>query len=236
MESAMPCRANLKIPMNGTMMRFSRNWPPHYVSWYVTVSLISGSWTPFESHTAYTTHQQMETLRLCPPVITIPKYTGNSPSQLEYNDEMYQLPQHTNININPTGLHYNTEYWGPDAASFDPSRWDASNKDSFLARNDGTSGLSGPGLEYSTIHRPVRGAFVAFSDGFRACVGKKFAQVEFIAVLAVLFRDYEVSLARGPGESVEKVQERAWKALNGSKTVLTLAMEEDVPLSFRRKL
>lgn len=169
-------------------------------------------------------------------MITIPKWTANGPVELEWEGEMRHIPQWTNMQLNAGGLHYDPEYWGPDATSFDPTRWDASNKDSYLAQNDGVSGLSGPGLEYPTIHRPARGAFVAFSDGLRSCVGKKFAQVEFAAILAVLLRDYEVVLAQRPGESMEKARERAWEIYEGSTTMLTLSMGEDVPLKFRKEL
>ncbi|KAK2762707.1 hypothetical protein FQN54_000881 [Arachnomyces sp. PD_36] len=176
----------------------------------------------------------LETLRLCPAVITVPKWTAYSPVELEYNGEKHILPQWTNIDLDAGGLHYDPEYWGPDATSWDPTRWDASNKNSFLAQNEGTPGLTAAGLEHSTIHKPVRGAFIGFSDGLRSCVGKKFAQVEFVAVLAVLLRDYEVLLERGEGEKEEDVRERAWRVYGESMTVLTLSMVEDVPLRFRK--
>lgn len=166
----------------------------------------------------------------------VPKQTSYSPVELEYEGKSHHIPPLTSMNIGAGGLHYHTEYWGPNATSFDPTRWDASNKDSYLARNDGASGLSGPGLEYSTIHRPVRGAFIGFSDGLRSCVGKKFAQVEFVAILAVLLRDYEVFLAQRSGESMEHTRERALEIFEESRTVLTLSMWEDVPLKFQREI
>jgi cytochrome P450 len=162
--------------------------------------------------------------------VSISKWTASSPAQLEHDGESYTLPPKTCINLNATDLHYSTEYWGPDASSFDPSRWDASNKESYLARNDGVSGLAGPGLEHATLHRPARGAYIPFSDGMRACVGKKFAQVEVVAVLAVLLKDYEVCLGDEEG-----AKSQAWRAIEGSVTILTLGMVEDVPLVFRRK-
>jgi len=36
---------------------------------------------------------------------------------------------------------------------------------------------------------------VPFSDGYRACLGRRFAQVEVLAVLAVLLQNYSVELA-----------------------------------------
>ncbi|PLB52213.1 putative cytochrome P450 monooxygenase [Aspergillus steynii IBT 23096] len=178
----------------------------------------------------------LETLRLYPPVVTVPKWTASNPVPITHQQQTYTLPPNVNINLNANALHYSPEYWGPDAASFSPRRWDKSNADSFLAPNDGKTGLAGPGLEFDTIHRPVRGAFIPFSDGFRACVGKRFAQVEFVAVLAILFSRYRVSLGKMDArESEEVVYRRAEKVLNESVTVLTLGMRRDVPLVFEQR-
>ncbi|KAI9039439.1 cytochrome P450 [Aspergillus affinis] len=178
----------------------------------------------------------LETLRLCPPVVTVPKWTASNPVPITHHDQTYMLPPKVNINLNASALHYSKEYWGPEAAFFHPQRWDKSNPDSFLVANDGKKGLSAPGLEFDNIHKPVRGAFIPFSDGFRACVGKRFAQVEFIATLAVIFSRYRVSLGKlKPEESDDFVHRRAEKILNGSSTVLTLGMRYDVPLRFEAR-
>lgn len=47
----------------------------------------------------------------------------------------------------------------------------------------------------STFYKPPKGAFVPFSDGHRSCLGKRFAQVELLAVLSVIFTKYSVELA-----------------------------------------
>ncbi|GFF42675.1 cytochrome P450 3A9 [Aspergillus udagawae] len=173
----------------------------------------------------------LEVLRLYPPVVTVPKSTPETPSPLNYQGKQYLLPPRVNVNLNTNCLHYSEEYWGPEAATFYPQRWDARNQNSFLAKNASTPGLAAPGLEYPTIHKPVRGAFIPFSDGFRACLGKKFAQVEFIAALSVLFRDYKVELADDSPEA----RKDAERVLRESTSVLTLSMREDVPLRFQRR-
>ncbi|GKZ68495.1 hypothetical protein AnigIFM50267_003204 [Aspergillus niger] len=173
----------------------------------------------------------LETMRLYPPVITIPKCTGDSPSVIHYDGKDYVLEPGTYINLNTNGLHYSEEYWGDDATLFRPQRWDARNKGSFLARNTDLPGLAGPGLEYPTIHKPVRGAYIPFSDGFRACLGKKFSQVEFVAALTTVLRQYRIELA----DSSEKGRINAERVLNQSTSIITLAMGEEVPLLFRRR-
>jgi hypothetical protein len=52
-------------------------------------------------------------------------------------------------------------------------------------------GHSGP----HAIYRPRRGAFIPFSEGARACLGRRFATVEILAVLALILRDYSIELA-----------------------------------------
>lgn len=169
-------------------------------------------------------------------MVTVPKWTASAEVPITHNDQVYTLPPEVNINLNASALHYSEEYWGSDVASFSPRRWDKSNPDSFLAVNDEKTGLSGPGLEFDTIHKPVRGAFIPFSDGFRACVGKRFAQVEFVAVLTVVFSRYRLSLGRlSPKESDEFIYKRAQNVLNDSSTVLTLGMKTDVPLVFEKR-
>lgn len=140
------------------------------------------------------------------------------------------------INLNVTGLHYAEEYWGSDAASFNPNRWDRRNGDSVLAANEGIDGLSGPGLEYGTIHKPVRGSFIPFSDGVRACMGKKFSQVEFVVALSILFRDYRMELAPiQPQESMAERRQRAEQALEGSSSFITLSLQDRVPFVFHKR-
>ncbi|KAL2788298.1 cytochrome P450 [Aspergillus keveii] len=173
----------------------------------------------------------LETMRLYPPVVMVPKWTGNVARSIHYQDRDVPLEQGVNLNLNMNGLHYSEEYWGPDVQRFSPQRWDARNKKSYLARNAHLTGLNSAGLEYSTIHKPVRGAYIPFSDGVRACLGKKFAQVEVVIALTVILRQYRIELAQ-KGEQGRKQAERA---LEDSASMIALSMNQDVPLVFRER-
>ncbi|PKY00503.1 putative cytochrome P450 monooxygenase [Aspergillus campestris IBT 28561] len=173
----------------------------------------------------------LETMRLYPPVTSIPKWTGATPSRLVHGDKSYVLPPKVSVTLDANALHYSEEYWGNDVREFHPQRWDARNKDSFLAQNADLPGLSVPGLEFRSVHKPVRGAYIPFSDGFRACLGKKFAQVEYVVAVAVLFGRYRVELE----DNTAKGRMDAERVLGESLTVLTLAMQETVPLRFVRR-
>ena len=86
-----------------------------------------------------------------------------------------------------------------------------------------------------TLFRPVRGAYLPFSDGYRSCLGRRFAQVEVLAVLAVLFQSYSVELAVDDvmDHDGEEEKGRAWQGaaeeardalLWGCATIITLQM------------
>jgi cytochrome P450 len=80
------------------------------------------------------------------------------------------------------------------------------------------------------IFKPAKGTFLPFSEGARACSGKKFATVQFVAVLLSLFREHRVELEEG--WSAERVSE----ILRGRKAgALTLKPPEAVPLRFVRR-
>ena len=141
------------------------------------------------------------------------------------------------MTINLTSLHYNPEYWGPDVNEFRPDRWDKRNKKSFLAQNEGLPNLSATGLEHNNIHKPVRGALVPFSDGMRACIGKKFAQVEFVGALSAIFRRYRVELYTESGQSWEEARQHAADVLATSRNTLSLCLPKgtDIPLRLIRR-
>ncbi|KAF8649579.1 hypothetical protein AX16_005670 [Volvariella volvacea WC 439] len=150
-----------------------------------------------------------ETLRLFPIVNVIPRITGDVPTPITWNNRTYVLPPRLHVSYNITAVHYNPAYWGPAPAEFDPSRWDASNKSSYLHRFSSSSESEmNPGML-----KPKRGAFVPFSEGIRGCLGKKFAQVEFVAVLTLLLRKKVVGLATLPGEGAEDAKRRVWKVM-----------------------
>ncbi|KAL8853819.1 MAG: hypothetical protein Q9221_001290 [Calogaya cf. arnoldii] len=80
----------------------------------------------------------------------------------------------------------------------------------------------------STLFRPPPGAFIPFSDGPRACLGRRFAMVELVAVISTIMRDYSVELDtrewvkeeelkgmdKGKREGVySKARSRAWEVL-----------------------
>lgn len=91
------------------------------------------------------------------------------------------------------------------------------------------------------LFKPHRGAYLPFSEGYRACLGRRFAQVEVLAVLAVLFQDYSVELAvdkYATDEELDKMsnEEKAevWqKAAADARELLLNSMGVQITLQIR---
>jgi len=151
-----------------------------------------------------------ETLRLFPPVINIPKISVEDTVLTVGNafgeKRTVPIPKDTRVSINTPGLHYNPRYW-KDPEYFKPSRF----------------------LESDW----PRDAFLPFSAGARACLGRKFFETEGIAVLTMLVSKYKISLKEEPefaGETMAQRKERIFRSTNG----LTLTPTR-VPLTFTRR-
>ncbi|KAI5250672.1 hypothetical protein E4T42_04852 [Aureobasidium subglaciale] len=103
------------------------------------------------------------------------------------------LPPETRVYLNTPAVHYSEKYW-PNPTELDPSRWmpepKAENTDKKVVAADRT--------------RHMRGTLLTFSDGARSCLGRKFAQAEYIAFLTSLLRNYRVELE--PGQDVATVR------------------------------
>jgi hypothetical protein len=99
---------------------------------------------------------------------------------------------------------------------------------------------------------PAKGAYIPFSEGYRSCLGRRFAQIEILAVLAVVFRTWTVELdvsmflsdedfakatEEQKREAWEKARARAEDLLeNGMGTIITIQMRAGkVPFKFVKR-
>lgn len=62
------------------------------------------------------------------------------------------------------------------------------------------------------------------------CLGRKFAEAEFTACIAVLLRKHKVDIALMEGETREQAKRRVEAAVQNSGGHLALVMQEDVGL------
>ncbi|KAL9602078.1 MAG: hypothetical protein Q9219_002074 [cf. Caloplaca sp. 3 TL-2023] len=220
-----------------------------------------------------------EELRLIPPVPAIPKCVpSNSPPQpLLINGKEYYIPSSTYINLIAVAAHRNPKSWpaGPpadpdhpahptsntdnDLEEFKPERWlrgdekaalldSASDGGETTASEDAPNTSTGTNVS-SNLHRPPRGAYIPFSEGYRACLGRRFAQTEVLAVLAVIFKYYSVELAvdgyasdeevagmgaEGKKEVWEKVRGEVWETLREKMgMVFSMQLREGAKVELR---
>ncbi|KAF5351017.1 hypothetical protein D9756_008375 [Leucocoprinus leucothites] len=151
-----------------------------------------------------------ETLRMFPAVVIIPKRSAEdttlSTTSTRGERVVVPIPKGTDVHINVPGLHYNPKYW-ENPYEFKPDR--------FL--NDDWN----------------RDAFIPFSAGPRACLGRRFAETEAVAFLTMLVSRYKITVKEEPrfaNETFEQRKERLLKVVS----ILTLTPVK-MPLTFTRR-
>ena len=206
-----------------------------------------------------------ETLRMIPPIMHVPKVNRGEPKQVTIDGKTISVPGNgTYLHMETITMNRSPRYFphSPskvtscehDLEDYVPERW---LRDSADISQDDRSEKQIDGLEVASfevngsLFRPVKGAWMPFSEGPRACPGRRFAEVEVIAVLSLVFKQYSVELdvrRWATDEEVEKMspkekrdvyakaQRRAKDLIRGSISTFTLKMEGDpVPVRFVRR-
>ena len=107
-----------------------------------------------------------ETLRLYPPLSTLPKFSNRA---FEHNG--YLIPSDVLVITYPIHTHYMEEYWD-NPTMFDPERFS-------------------PGR---AEHKRHNYSWVPFSGGAHMCIGLHFADMQIKLVIAELLRNYRISV------------------------------------------
>ena len=91
-------------------------------------------------------------------------------------------------------------------------------------------------LSYEAVVTPKQSTYFPWSDGPQNCIGAKFAQVEFVAVIACLLRDHRVGIVLEANESAEQASKRALAVAEDCDLELLLRMRdaEKVQLMWKR--
>lgn len=88
------------------------------------------------------------------------------------------FPAGTVLSVPTYTMHHSKEIWGPDADEFRPERWE-------------------------TLTQRQKTAFIPFSHGPRACVGRNVAEMEMKLIAATWVRRYSAKIRQGPMETRE---------------------------------
>ncbi|KAF2687325.1 putative cytochrome P450 [Lentithecium fluviatile CBS 122367] len=150
----------------------------------------------------------LETLRLFPPIMSLPKATNDQPQKLTAAGRTVIVPPKTGVFGSVLGTHTYPGYW-PDPLAWKPSRWIE---------------LAASGEE--TVMMPNRITYFPWSDGLQNCPGQKFSQVEFVAVVATLLNEHRIRPQRKAGESVEDMQKRVRGVANDCDAIMILRVRD----------
>ncbi|KAF9770393.1 hypothetical protein IL306_012078 [Fusarium sp. DS 682] len=201
-----------------------------------------------------------ETLRMTPAVVEIPKKVPSRQGEvITIDGQSHLIPSKTVISLVAVSVHRNPRYWPgrpslihgdkDDINDWVPERWyrKSQGPTARSMESKGTSpedeefgGYKGPDTS-TQLFRPERGSFIPFSDGPRSCLGRRIAQIEIIATLAVIFKDYSLELAvdgwasdaeveqmdrQVRREVYAKAQSISRKKIQGATSVLTLKIRD----------
>ncbi|KAG2009542.1 614/534 cytochrome P450 [Coprinopsis cinerea AmutBmut pab1-1] len=151
-----------------------------------------------------------ETLRMFTPTSEIPKVAAEdtvlTTGNMAGETKKIPVPKGTRVSFDIPGIHYNSRYW-KDPLEFKPSRF----------------------LEPDW----PRDAFIAFSVGHRSCIGRRFFEIEAIAVMVMLLSRYKITIKEEEefrGETWEEKKERILACTMGG----TLTAKR-VPLTFVKR-
>lgn len=172
-----------------------------------------------------------ETLRQMPPVLDIPKMVPRThDEELIVDGQKHRLPKGARIMLSAAAVHLSARYWPTRPSKVDPTqetdvldwvpeRWldgydsrreseKTGNVAGVRSKEEETEDYGGPeGPDTSAqLFRPERGSFIPFSDGSRACLGRRTAQVEMLAATAVIFKNHSIELAVDEWASPEEVK------------------------------
>lgn len=166
-----------------------------------------------------------ETMRLYTPV-GMAKWTADHAATLQVGEKTLVIPPRTMVVPSNMSTQTDPKYWGSNSLTWRPSRW---------IRNSPSNSES---INSEELISPLRGTFLSWSDGARDCPGKKFSQVEAVATIASLFKDWQVDPVSNSGETVDDARSRVLQFIKedtGMVLLVQLLHPERFPLIWTKR-
>lgn len=170
----------------------------------------------------------LETLRLFPPIMAIPKRTNSDPQSIRVGDRTIIIPPKTFVTPGPLAIQTLPEYWD-EPLEWRPQRWIANKSSSGRKPSASPDQL----FESEEILTPRQGTYLPWSDGPQNCPGLKFSQVEFVAVLATLLQNHRLSVVLNHRETLEQGHARAMAASQDCDMLLLLRLSNPENVKLR---
>lgn len=187
-----------------------------------------------------------ETLRVKTLVPEV-KWTNDCPQPVDVGGRTLTIPPKTLVIPSYIHVHNSTQIWGADADKWKPTRWIGKKSDSTSPSNRTSSRRRDSLLDDDEDENeeevlksaPHRGAYLGWSEGSRDCPGKKFSQVEWVAIMAALFRDWKVAPQQESNETFAETQKRVQSFIDENTDygglLLQLMNPESLPLVCSRR-
>lgn len=178
-------------------------------------------------------------LRLYAPVVDMEKDVLGEGQQLRVDGRTIFIPAGSEVHMSALAVHTLPEYWGADSLEFRPARWIRSTSTPRKSpdHNDaeGEDEKAGAMLDAEEVAPPpvAKESFFPWSLGARNCPGKKFAQVEFVAVMSYVLLLYKLEPVALEGERSEDTRRRIWEWTRESKAEITINFREPAKYALR---
>ncbi|KAI0536631.1 cytochrome P450 [Xylaria digitata] len=171
----------------------------------------------------------LETLRVYPPIMGLPKWTSQKAQTISVGGRTLTIPSGVSSVICLKAIQSHPDYW-VDPYDWKPSRWISQ------ANSVSTSSTRIEQHLHEQLLLPRPNTYFPWSDGPQKCPGKKFAEVEAVAVLACLFKQHRVLVKKMANESDEAAQSRAIACTNDVtlEALLKMANADQVTLTCNR--
>ncbi|TGJ81736.1 hypothetical protein E0Z10_g7023 [Xylaria hypoxylon] len=141
-----------------------------------------------------------EVLRLYPPVPALPSIASNHAQVIKIGSRTLNIPEGVNLTVNIRAMQVHPAHW-PDANNWLPSRW--------ISNPAPAISPTATQLADEKLIVQSKDIFFPWGEGPQICPGKKFAEVQVVAVLACLFRTHRLTIKKQAGESDDAAIKRA---------------------------
>ncbi|KAI0406588.1 cytochrome P450 [Xylaria palmicola] len=141
-----------------------------------------------------------EVLRLYPPVPALPSIASNHAQMIKIGTQTLTIPEEVNLTVNLRAMQVHPAYWA-DANQWLPSRW--------ISTPAPTTPATASQLADEELIVPSKNIFFPWGEGPQICPGKKFAEVQAVAVLACLFKTHRLAVKKQVGEDERAAIKRA---------------------------